>query len=129
MFEAKQTAIETMFQNAFPDTEIAFENTPGPSPDLFSEFMRLVVQFGTSIRTQIGGGAYRYPGLVMVQIFLKEGVGVNRGVVLADAVKSLFLDAVNTGINFQVPYVTKIPADKGWFQVQVSIPFYFDEVI
>lgn len=130
MFEAKQTAIEQFFQAGFPDSQLVFENMASPSPDLFNEFLRLTVQFGTSKRMQIGGGAYRHPGLVMVQILIKEGVGVSRGVALADDVKDLFLDVVHQSINFQVPYVTKMPvAEKGWFQVQVSIPFYFDEVI
>jgi Bacteriophage related domain of unknown function len=129
MFEAKQTAIEEFFKTGFNQSEIVFENSPSPSPDLYDDFVRLVVAFGESKRMQIGGNGYRYPGLVMVQVMCKEGVGINRGVVLADHIHNLFRDVVHSGINFQVPYVTKFPfAEKGWFQVQVSIPFYFDEV-
>lgn len=130
MFAAKQTAIEEFFKDGMPDKQLVFENMPSVSPDLFDEFLRLTVQFGTSKRMQLGGGAYRHPGLVMVQIMTKEGVGSARGVAIADEVSALFVDVVHEQINFQVPYVTKMAvAEKGWFQVQVSIPFYFDEVI
>lgn len=130
MFGAKQTAIEEFFQDGLSSHQLVFENMGGVSPELFDEYLRLTVQFGDSYRMQIGGQAYRHPGLVMVQVMVKEGVGVSRAMVLADEVKDLFLEAVHEGINFQVPYVTKQPvSEEGWFQVQVSVPFYFDEVI
>lgn len=129
MFGSKQTAFETVFKAAFEgDVEIAWENGPTPNPGLYNEFVRFTVQFGDGQRAQIGGGLYRYQGLIMVQCFIAEGIGVSRGVARADEVSALFLDQIIDGAHFNVPYVTKVPyADKGWFQVQVSCPFYFDE--
>lgn len=130
MFESKQTVIEQYFQTGWADrTQIQWENTPGVNPEVFDEFVRFTLQFGDSTRMQIGGGGYRYFGLLMVQVFVKEGIGSNRGVKLADVVSDLFRDQIVSGVNFAVPYVTKFPnAEKGWFQTQVSTPFYFDEV-
>ena len=126
MFEDKQTAIETFFKTNVTGVALVFENAPTPDAD---EFIRIAVLFGTSKRMQIGGGAYRHPGIVAVQIFQREGVGINRGVELADVVSTAFRDKVNSEVNYQVPYVTKFPnAYEGWYQVQVSIPFYIDEV-
>lgn len=130
MFEDKQTAIETYLKANFTQVPIVvFENDPSPAATLYDEWARATVQFGDAKRMQIGGGAYRYFGILMIQIFLKEGIGVNRGVELADVLDGFFKDHVLDGVFFQVPYVTKMPfADSGWFQLQTTIPFYFDEV-
>jgi len=129
MFREKQTALEAYVQAGLPGSELVFENQPSPSPDLFDEWIRINVLNGDSKRMQIGGNGYRHPGIVTAQIFLREGIGIDRGVELADAVSTLMRDKVISGVNTQVPYITKNPvAEAGWFQVQVTIPFYFDEV-
>jgi hypothetical protein len=129
VFEAKQTAVETYFKSNWNTTQIHWENTAGFNPEIYEEFVRFTLGFGDSTRMQIGGGGYRYFGVLMIQVFVKEGIGVNRGVKLADIVSGLFRDQIVSGVNFAVPFVTKFPkAEKGWFQVQVSTPFYFDEV-
>lgn len=130
MLAEKQTAIEEFFDAEVTGVTKVFENMPSPAPELLDDWVRCTVLFGDSKRIEIGGGTYRYIGVVAAQIFLKEGVGVSRGVAIADIIKTALMDQVDSGVNYQVPYVTKIPfADKGWFQVQVTIPFYFDEVI
>jgi len=126
----KQAAIELHVVNNFTSAELIFENMRSPAPELFDEWVRCSVQFGDSFRSALGTpGQYRHPGVVFLQVFIKEGIGINRGVVLADELANLFRDQVVSGINFWVPRVIKVPtANEGWFQVQVMIPFYFDEV-
>lgn len=132
MYAEKQTAIETRFKDAgapLNTLEKVYENTPAPSAEVYDEWARLTVQYGDGNRSQIGGSGFRYFGVVLVQIFLREGIGVARGVVLADAVQALFREAQFSGLTFRVPTILKVPfADKGWFQVQITAPFYFDEV-
>lgn len=131
-FREKQAAIESHIKTGFEASvaRIVFENTPAPNPDLIDEWIRVQVQFGDSFRMQLGDQpAYRHPGVVFIQIFLREGVGVDRGVELADGLTTLLRDQVVGEINLQVPRVNKIPfSDKGWYQLQVATPFYFDEV-
>ena len=131
-FSTKQTDMEEFFQAIFVApydvVQRVFENMPAPSAELYDEFIRFAVLFGDSKRMQIGGGLYRYFGVCVAQIFQKEGVGVSRGATLADVISAAYRNAVADGVNYQVPYVTKVPfADKGWYQLQVTIPFYFDE--
>jgi hypothetical protein len=132
MFESKQTAIEAFIQQHanMAGLQLVFENMKSPSAEVYDEWLRFTIQFGDSRRMQIGSGGYRHPGMIMAQIFTKEGVGINRGVELADLVNSMLRDQVISGVNVWVPKVIKVPvADAGWHQVQVAAPFYFDEVI
>jgi hypothetical protein len=130
VFEAKQTALEEYLKLNFAGVELVYENMKSPAPELFDEWARIVVMFGDSKRMQIGGRGYRHPGLLIVQVFIREGIGINRGVELADTVRGLLMDQVIAGVNLQVPSVIKVPvADAGWHQLQVVTPFYFDEVI
>lgn len=132
MFEAKQTAIEQFILDNLTDLsaeQIIFENMKSPNPDQYAEWVRFSVLFGESKRMQVGGNGYRHPGIITAQIFLREGVGVNRGVELADIISNMFRDQIVNGVNLWVPSVIKVPvSDAGWFQVQVTTPFYFDEV-
>lgn len=130
MFKEKQAALEQHVKDNFSIAFLAYENTPAPNPDLVDEWARVAVLWGDSNRMQLGQpGAYRHPGLLAVQIFLKEGIGVDRAVALADAVSAALRDQVVSGINLLVPRVQKSTVvDKGWFQLQVATPFYFDEV-
>jgi len=110
--------------------QVVFENTEAPSGEVFSEWLRFVLQFGEADHMQIGGRGYRYWGLLMVQVFTKKGIGVARGVELADAVALLYRDQSLSGNIFGIPTITKVPGSKNdWFQVQVSAPFYFNEVL
>lgn len=130
-FRSQQTALEQFVKSGFTIAALVFENTPAPSGDVVDEWARVAILFGDSFRMQLGAAqaAYRHPGLLTVQIFLREGVGVDRGVEMADTVSTLLRDQVVSGINLLVPRVNKIAvADKGWYQVQVATPFYFDEV-
>ena len=132
MFADKQTALEMFIKDHanMAGLSLIFENVPSGETELYDEFLRFTIQYGDSKHMQIGGNGYRHFGVLMSQIFLREGVGVARGVVLADLVSTMLRDQVVSGVNLWVPYVTKIPfSEKGWFQLQVTTPFYFDEVI
>jgi hypothetical protein len=130
VFREKQASLELYVKNNFDVAFLAFENTPSPNPEIISEWARIAVLFGDSNRMQLGQpGGYRHPGVLTVQVFIREGVGIDRGVELADTVAVALRDHVVDGVNLLVPKINKIPfADKGWVQVQVATPFYFDEV-
>lgn len=129
MFADKQTAIETYFNTNVVGIAKVYENSSAPAATIYDEFVRLTIQFGDGQPTQIGGKGYRYFGIAMIQIYQKEGVGISRGVSLADTISALFRGLYVGSIYFQTPYVNKFPSEKGWFQVQITAPFYFDEVI
>jgi hypothetical protein len=136
VFASIQTALEADFKSRriaaglnFSEDQLAFENTETPASDLFEEWLRYTIQFGDGVSTQIGGRGYRYWGIVMVQFFVKKGIGVARGVELADAVALMYREKVLFGCLFGVPTLVKVPDKSEWFHVQVSAPFYFNEVL
>lgn len=108
---------------------LAFENQEAANPALYNEWVRISVLFGDSKRMQIGIGAYRHPGLVTAQIFIRKGIGIDRGVEIADLISGALRDQVVSNVIMLVPSVIKVPVmDDVWHQVQVATPFYFDEV-
>ena len=127
MFSDSQTSLETHFQTNYTATGIEFENVPLDISGL-AEYVRHSVRFGSGKPTSIGGNCYRYVGAVIVQIFVKPGVGIARPMELADTVSGLYRSAVVGGHMFGVPEVTKHPSGGlGWMHVQVYCPFYFEE--
>lgn len=130
VFESVQTALETHIEAQLAAiAKKVYENAETPSPDLFDEWVRFSVSFGESKRLHLGTGAYRHPGILFAQIFTKQGSGINRGVEIADLITAALRDQVVSNINLLVSSVIKVPfADGGWSQVQVSTPFYIDEV-
>jgi len=131
VFAEKQIALEEYVQGHanMSGISLVFENSGSAPAEIYQEFVRFTLQFGDSKRMQIGGNGYRHMGVLLSQIFLREGIGVARGVEIADLISSMFRDKIVGGVNLWVPFVTKVPfSEKGWYQIQVSTPFYFDEV-
>lgn len=129
MYSASQEDLETHFQTNFTSTPVEFENAPLDISTL-TEYVRHVIRFGAGKVTSLSGGCFRYQGAVIVQIFVKPGVGLARPMELADTISGLYRAAVIGGHMFGVPEVTKHPAGgQGWVQVQVYCPFYFEEYV
>lgn len=119
----EKIAIESFFSGNWVSTEIAFEN--GPSPDA-DEWVRISIQNGEAFQASLGDSpAFRYPGMVFIQIFTRKDGGSGRALELADELNDLFKLTVVDGIVFKVPQIKKInSADSEWYQVNVSIEFY-----
>lgn len=127
MYSGSQEDLETHFQTNFTSTPVEFENAPLDISNI-SEYVRHAVRFGSGKVTSLSGACFRYQGAVIVQIFVKPGIGLARPMELADTISGLYRAAVIGGHMFGVPEVTKHPAGgSGWVQVQVYCPFYFEE--
>lgn len=127
-----QKSIEAYFNSNWTATEVTFENAPFET-ELYSEFVRLSVRFGDTVRRSIGDQCYRIPGILIVQIFVRPGIGIDRVVKLSDIVAGLFTSEQvlmsNTGdfIQFDTPSLNKITTEyMGWIQANVSFNFYHD---
>ena len=135
-YETEREVLETHFLENWPETEIDWENVEA-SPELEADkqagspWVRFTIQNGQAFAAAIGGDPlmYRSPGVVFVQVFTKSGIGTAIGAGLADKVAAIFRGKRLTGgIHCQAPTVTRIGRDGSWFQFNVSIPFYRDEV-
>lgn len=130
-FSSKQTAIETYFKNQWGSTtQIEYENDAW-NPDLYDEYVRFSIQFGDAVAMELGNKAFRYFGVVFVQIFVRPAVGNARMLTLADTASGLFRTTLSvTGVKFLVPRITKFPNSAGgWVQTQLACNFYFEEIL
>lgn len=121
-YHAEKVAIETFFQNNWTATEVFFENTVSKG---LEEWVRLTILNGDSFQASMGDDpAFRYPGVVIVQIRIRKDKGSGRALALADLVDSLFRTLVLGNIRFKVPRLDRGPIDEEWFILNVSVDFY-----
>lgn len=119
----EKSDIETFFTANWPHTDIMFEN--GDYTGSNDEWVRLTVLNGEAYQASMGDDpAFRFPGVVVVQIYTKTDKGSGRALQLADFVDGLFRILVLGRINFKVPQVRRDPNPGEWFQINVSTDFY-----
>ncbi len=128
-FEDAQKSIETRFSTLWgTTTEIAYDNvehTPGPTT---ISWVRLNVLTGDSIVAGLAGSVnlYRNVGVIVVQVFVKEGEGVRVALLLADTAAAIFRGTQVDGVLYRAPSVERIGPSDGWYQINVNIPFQWD---
>ena len=128
-FEDAQKAIETRFTTQWAAaTEVAYDNvvyTPGST---VVEWVRLNVLTGISTVASLGGATnlYRSVGVVVVQVFVKEGEGARKALLLADTVAAIFRGIQADGVLYRAPSIDRIGPSDGWYQINVNIPFQWD---
>ena len=88
MFSTSQTALETHFQTNYTENSIEFENDV-LNTDGLSEFTRFNVKYAVGRPTSLGGKCYRYTGAVIIQVFVRPGIGIARSMALADIISML----------------------------------------
>lgn len=127
-----QKSIEQYFSTNWTETAKTFENAPFDS-EIYNEFSRLSVRFGTIERRSLGISCFRVPGVAIIQLFVRPGIGINRLVELSDTATALFMntaipmDSTGDYIQFNTASLNKMAAEyNGWIQANVSITFYHD---
>ena len=83
---------------------------------------------GESDRIDLGNvtRSHRYPGFININIYGVKGEGVRDIKELADSAASIFRDQQFNGVSCWSASITKIGPSGGYFQYNVSIPFYAD---
>lgn len=122
-------AVESRFAanfTAVPAANIAFDNVPFDVPT--TSWVRLVVNPGVSEQVAMGATKqFRHSGLITVQVFTPVDKGSQAAFDLADDVSEIWRGASFSGIIARVPSATVAGVRDGWFQINVDVPFYFDE--
>lgn len=117
-------------------TAIQFENVSFDS-ELYEEWIELRILFGDSIKVNLGSNDYRVVGLLMIDIKLKPGRGVVRGLELANqaavmlASKKVMPQAplAAPAVYLRVPELYKSNVDRvEGMKYQISCPFYYDVI-
>lgn len=123
----EQIDIESYFAPLWTYTTVEKENVLLNKSNL-TEWVRLRVLPASARIASLGANAlYRYRGIVTVQIYIRDGIGVGRANVLADLVDPLFRSVVLGNIHFGVPEATKMGNRDGWYGLNVDCPYYREE--
>lgn len=124
---AVRQAIEERLANNWTATPIAMDNVYF-SPPANSPFIRLTIIMGTENQVSMLNG-YRLSGFIDVGIFAPEGTGTAASYTYADNICTLFRGQEFSGVTCRGATTTRIPsADKGWLQLNVSIPFFYNTI-
>lgn len=131
-FEQIRKDIQTYFSATFTGvgaTKIAWDNVTF-TPVSGEAWVRVSIQHTLSDMISTGGAnvKIRRRGIMFVQIFIPEGGGTALAEQIADNV-GLTLEAhmLPSGVTFQETTKVDAGVSNGWYQVNTSTPFYYDE--
>lgn len=135
-FQDERSAIEKRFADNWTGTtaaKVRYENAPFNQPKT-GAWVALTIRDGIAQQASISSQPLnRYPGIVVIDIFVPENTGTDEARRLAELAAAIFrnvqFSAGSSGtITCRVPYVTTIGARDGWFQLAVTVNFYRDKV-
>ncbi len=125
-FESARQYIEEHFSSGWLDTSIAYENVSF-SPEEGTPWVRLTILDADSRQVSMGSTKlYRNNGVIVVQIFVPENTGTGDARSMADQVAAIFRGTQFNGITCRAPSPRRVGTANGWYQLNVSIPFFFD---
>ena len=112
--------------------KVAYENARF-TPSRGESWMRFTVSMGDGNQIAMGGSSikqYRNVGVIIIQCFVGENKGVQQAKKLASIAGEIFRSQTLAGnIQCRAPGIIEVGENKGWFQCNVNIPFYWDEFI
>lgn len=129
---AIESAVLTRFNNLWntADAPIAWPNTAFDPPADRSPWIRISVTPGTSFVASLNGPAgpgkpaYRYPGVIIGQVFTKIGIGPGEAQRLADKFADIFRGEDFDGVQCREASFNRVGERDGWYQINVSVSFY-----
>jgi hypothetical protein len=88
-----------------------------------------ILQGDTAQVTAGGSKRFRQPGVAIAQVFVPAGEGDKRALELADAIKLAFRSVTAAGVIYRSPSVQNMGRRDGEWQVNVSCPFFADDLV
>ena len=126
-FATEKATIERYVRDNLTGSSLVFENMT--QPNTVAEWIRVNILNADSKQVSLGDNPYyRYTGLVIFQIFTKPSIGSGRATQVVDQVTAMFRGQRINGITFRPPVMDKVGDAGGWYQVNVSVPFFREEV-
>lgn len=135
--EAIHSTVRKIVADNFGDGyAVVYDNAPAPVQKPGNEpqpWMRAAVRTNGTQQTAIGptgaaGNRYRTSGTVLFSLFDASEKGDGVLLQLADKIVQTFRSVTVQGVVFRTPSVTTVGRFGGSWQVNVSCPFYSDEV-
>jgi hypothetical protein len=131
-YEQKRKDIQSHFNTNFTGVasdKIAWDNVKFDIPTDDTAWVRISVQHNTSNYVSFGPSRLtRREGIVFVQIFVPEGSTTLEASQIVDNAVAVFETKLLSGVVFQSGDVREVGVSEGWFQINISVPFYFNDV-
>lgn len=125
---AHQKLIEELLNNlpaGYTSANVKLPNRKFSTPS-DSKWLRPTVIVQTANNVQAGGLWKRYDGVFVVDIFYPTGDDDLAQLTEAEAVAAIFENQVLDGVKCQDVLITTPGEEGAWYQVQVTIDFYFE---
>lgn len=132
-YEAVRKEIQAHFASNFDGVtsdKIAWDNVSF-TPEEGESWVRFSVQNNLSNYVSIGGPSVKVRkfGIVFVQIFVPQGQGTLAADQIVDKVSNVLeAEQLSSGCTLQETSVQNVGNINGWYQVNTSTPFYYDEI-
>lgn len=125
-------SIAKLFSDGWTHTTVAWENCDFKTPGNNTSWVEFFILGGKPEQVSIGAPAAnigRFPGVVMVNVFVAMKKGKPEALRLADLAGKLFNVTSIAGVIFGLPEINTIGQSGEAFQVNVSIPFTRDSLV
>ena len=129
-YDAARKSIQSYFAANWSATPVAYDNVAFTPPD-DSEWVRLSIRNNLSSQITIGSSnqTYRRRGIAFLQIFTPRDGGPELSATLTDTAVNIFEGQKTGPVVFESVNVNEVGnTDDGWFQVNVSASYRFDDV-
>lgn len=124
-----RSAFKAAMDTSLPSVTVAYDNAPFSIPTNGSKWVRLSVLSGGSNRAALDAAnpRYRHVGIVKAQIFVKPNRGDSEIRQIAETISTIFRGVAIGDCQFRDPSIDVMGQENGWYQWNVSTPFYRDE--
>lgn len=131
-YSSEETDIQTRFSTAWgATTPVSYPNVDF-TPPVDAAWVQFSLLGGAAQQVDLGTTAtFRNIGVIVVQIFVPTGSGVAVAMGHADSAAAIFRRASFSGVTCRAPAIRRVGVDDSdtWYQVNVEIPFYRNEVL
>jgi len=125
--KAETIAVESRFATNFTVCSVKFSNvnfTPIPR----EAWVEIRVVIADSIKAEIGGGLHRNAGIISVNVYEPVNTGTAAGKEKADLAAAVFRGQQFSGITCRSPRITEVGEIDEWYVINMSCPFFRDEI-
>lgn len=135
-FVQERQAIQMRFANLFNTEEIPvqYDNVQFlkqgdriiQNENNLAVWARLSILNLDATQQEVGNTRTRVQGTIVLNIFAKENTGVEQLRAIADSAFPIFNGQLFNGIQCRNTAVNQVPANNGWFQMNLITDYYWD---
>jgi len=135
-FDDERMVLEKRFKTKWAlsgKTRIKWENASWTEPKKDETWVAFTIVTADAVEVGIGTtNLSRYGGTVIIQVFQKEMTGTGKASILAgqaaDIFRRLEICEDQSGLlRFRIPSQVRVGLNNGWFQINVSCPYFRDQ--